>query len=189
MLQPPDVHRAWLLKPALKFELHPVAYPELVRPAVGPGPLEGNLFPVFGQRLPDPSFRETRVIEPRIGQLPSRCDRTGHEYPGTAIESLTLHFRCPATLVNTVPTFDSNDLIGINASASQKLLDRGTAPFGQRVGACFRAFRITRADDQNPRVAVLLEPAGRSFQRNPRRDIEFKTVRRERDGAPEERRV
>ncbi|MGO9434638.1 MAG: hypothetical protein ACLP00_10115 [Terracidiphilus sp.] len=56
VLQPPDVHRAWLLKPALKFELHPVAYPELVRPAVGPGPLEGNLFPVFGQKAAGPVF-------------------------------------------------------------------------------------------------------------------------------------
>jgi hypothetical protein len=43
---------------------------------------------------PEPSFRETRVIEPRIGQvLPSRCTRTGHQYPDTAIELLALDIR------------------------------------------------------------------------------------------------
>jgi len=172
-LQPFDVDCARLLKPVLKFELHPVTYPELVRPiAVCPGPLEGNLFPVFGQNAAGTVFpRNPRDGTAHRTASPSTCDRTGQEYPGTAIESLALDFRCRATLVKTVPTFDSNDLIEINASASQELLDRGTARFGQCVCARFRASRITRADDQDPRVAVPLEPAGRSFQRVPRRDI------------------
>jgi hypothetical protein len=49
-LQLPDIHCAGLLKPILKFELHPVANPEFDRPVtVYPGPLEGNFLPIFGQ--------------------------------------------------------------------------------------------------------------------------------------------
>ena len=64
---------------------------------------------------PEPSFRETRVIEPRIGQvLPSRCTRTGHQYPDTAIELLALDIRGLAALIKIVPDLDSNDLVVVN---------------------------------------------------------------------------
>jgi hypothetical protein len=70
-------------------------------------------FPSSAKMQPEPSFREIRVIEPRIGKiLLLRCNRTGHEYPGTAIELLALDLGGLAALIKTAPTFDSNDLIG-----------------------------------------------------------------------------
>jgi hypothetical protein len=114
---------------------------------------------------PEPSFRETRVIEPRIGQaLLLRCNRTGHEYPGTAIELPALDIGGLAALIKIVPTFDSNDLIGVKARTPQKLPDYSAAGLSQCACASLRASRITRTDYQNSRFAVLSQPGGRSFQ-------------------------
>src|SRR5713226_8528331 len=69
-MQPLDVYRARPLKPVLKFKLHRVTYPELVHPVFAClGPLKATSFPSSAKMQPESSFRETRVIEPRIGQV------------------------------------------------------------------------------------------------------------------------
>ena len=91
------------------------------------------------------------------------CNRTGHEYPDGVIDSLAFDLGGPAALIKTVPTFDSNDLLGANASAAQKLLDRDATCFGQRVCASFRASRITRVPPNALNAPNVHENASQVF--------------------------
>src|SRR5713101_7127408 len=69
-MQPLDVYRARPLKPVLKFKLHRVTYPELITPSLLASDRSTQTsFPSSAKMQPEPSFRETRVIEPRIGQV------------------------------------------------------------------------------------------------------------------------
>src|ERR1035441_671467 len=86
------------------------------------------------------------------------CNRTDHEYPDTAIELLALDIGGLAALIKIVPTFDSNDLIGVKARTPQKLPDYSAAGLSQCACASLRASRITRTDYQNSRFAVLSQP-------------------------------
>jgi len=133
---------------------------------------------------PEPFFRETRVTEPRIEHSPSRCDRTGHENPGTAIQLLAPYVGSLAAFFEIVPTLDADNLIGINTGTSQKLSNYASACLSQCVRASLRAAHITRPDYQNSSFMVLSKPDGRSLQRVLPRNRKFKAVWAEQDRLP-----
>jgi hypothetical protein len=63
------------------------------------------------------------------------CNRTGQEYAGRAIELLALDIGGPAALIKIVPSFNANDLIGVNPRTFQKFPHRSAAAFRQCVCA------------------------------------------------------
>ena len=67
-LQPPDIDSARLLKPVLELKLDPATYLSSSTPLLLASDRSKQIsFRSSAKMQPEPSFLETRVIEPRIG--------------------------------------------------------------------------------------------------------------------------
>jgi hypothetical protein len=81
--------------------------------------------------------------------------RTGDKYLCVPIQLLALPGVRPAISIKSIPTFDSDNLIGLGAETQQQLPHHSSALQRQGVRANLRARGVTKADDEDPGFIVF----------------------------------